>query len=350
MTHRARVAVSLWCGFLIGIGGAACNEPMTCVNCAGCCAADGTCRGGNETSFCGKTGAQCIACGAGQSCTFGVCVAAPGGGGGSGSTGGGGGATGGGAGGGAATGGGSATGGGGGSTVPPAMACATHAECGGGKLCVNQPDGGGCYSASTRACGAPLTCVNGQGYASSGDECLTSADCPGLPNAVQQVCSGFNCVALCQYHDDPALMGCATHPGYGLISGCSRQHARALTVAAKVFGCGGERITAASCVASTATFTPAYEAFVSCVLSRLSQSCGAVFTGSTSCHAEAPLGLTEYFAELQGHLTITHVSGGGGSGGGSCSTDCECGHCHYCAQGTCYYGGEGPYGCYRGCN
>jgi hypothetical protein len=42
-----------------------------------------------------------------------------------------------------------------------------------------------------------------------------------------------------------------------------------------------------------------------------------------------------------------------GGGSGSCGTDCDCGHCWYCERsggtGTCRYGGEGPYGCYRGC-
>jgi hypothetical protein len=34
----------------------------------------------------------------------------------------------------------------------------------------------------------------------------------------------------------------------------------------------------------------------------------------------------------------------------SCGGDCDCGHCWYCESGTCRYGGEGPYGCYRGCS
>jgi hypothetical protein len=45
--------------------------------------------------------------------------------------------------------------------------------------------------------------------------------------------------------------------------------------------------------------------------------------------------------------------GGSGGGCGSCGSDCDCGHCWYCEKsggvGTCRYGGEGPYGCYRGC-
>ncbi len=40
---------------------------------------------------------------------------------------------------------------------------------------------------------------------------------------------------------------------------------------------------------------------------------------------------------------------GGGAGWGSCGTDCDCGTCWYCESGTCRYGGQGPYGCYRGC-
>jgi hypothetical protein len=44
------------------------------------------------------------------------------------------------------------------------------------------------------------------------------------------------------------------------------------------------------------------------------------------------------------------ASGSSGSGSGSCGTDCDCGQCWYCESGTCRYGGEGPYGCYRGCS
>jgi hypothetical protein len=39
----------------------------------------------------------------------------------------------------------------------------------------------------------------------------------------------------------------------------------------------------------------------------------------------------------------------GGTGSITCGTDCDCGHCWYCENNTCRYGGEGPYGCYRGC-
>jgi hypothetical protein len=195
-----------------------------------------------------------------------------------------------------------------------------------------------------------LACVNGHGYLTGGEECLSSSDCGLLPNAVAQVCSGVACVALCQYHDDPALMACATHPGLGLVNSCSRNHARAVTVAAKVFGCGDERVATASCKAPTATFSPHYESFVACVLSRLTQPCSAVFIGTSSCHAVASESLADYFTELRTHLDLTIAPRTGGGTGGTCGSDCDCGHCQYCERGTCYYAGEGPYGCYRGCN
>ena len=46
--------------------------------------------------------------------------------------------------------------------------------------------------------------------------------------------------------------------------------------------------------------------------------------------------------------SITCSAGGSGTITG-CGTDCDCGHCWYCDNGTCRYGGEGQYGCYRGC-
>jgi len=39
----------------------------------------------------------------------------------------------------------------------------------------------------------------------------------------------------------------------------------------------------------------------------------------------------------------------GGSGDVDCGTDCDCGRCWYCESDICRYGGEGAYGCYRGC-
>ena len=39
----------------------------------------------------------------------------------------------------------------------------------------------------------------------------------------------------------------------------------------------------------------------------------------------------------------------GGSGPIGCTEDCQCGRCWYCESGTCRYGGEGEFGCVRGC-
>jgi hypothetical protein len=50
------------------------------------------------------------------------------------------------------------------------------------------------------------------------------------------------------------------------------------------------------------------------------------------------------------HSSACPQSGGSSGGSGTCGTDCDCGHCWYCESGTCRYGGEGPYGCYRGCS
>jgi hypothetical protein len=44
------------------------------------------------------------------------------------------------------------------------------------------------------------------------------------------------------------------------------------------------------------------------------------------------------------------ADGAADGGYGSCGTDCDCGRCWYCESGECRYGGEGPYGCYRGCS
>lgn len=54
-----------------------------------------------------------------------------------------------------------------------------------------------------------------------------------------------------------------------------------------------------------------------------------------------------------GAVTDANCTGGSCSEGGTgtisgCQSDMECGRCWYCDNGTCRYGGEGPYGCYRG--
>lgn len=86
---------------------AACGTTAPCgpSSCTGCCDADGRCNSAPTNLACGAQGAECVACGLGQSCFSGFCTSNSGTGGGS--------ATGG----GTATGGGSATGGGAGLTA-----------------------------------------------------------------------------------------------------------------------------------------------------------------------------------------------------------------------------------------
>jgi hypothetical protein len=64
-------------------------------------------------------------------------------------------------------------------------------------------------------------------------------------------------------------------------------------------------------------------------------------------------GCTLHLQRLVGGVTeadctsATCTAGGSGAITG-CGTDADCGKCWYCDAGTCRYGGEGPYGCYRG--
>ncbi|MBN1960905.1 MAG: hypothetical protein JW841_08155 [Deltaproteobacteria bacterium] len=54
----------------------------------------------------------------------------------------------------------------------------------------------------------------------------------------------------------------------------------------------------------------------------------------------------DYHCESSSCATSQNSDGGYGA----CNADCDCGKCWYCEKGTCYYGGEGAYGCYRGCS
>jgi hypothetical protein len=56
---------------------------------------------------------------------------------------------------------------------------------------------------------------------------------------------------------------------------------------------------------------------------------------------------------IPGSVSDDNCTGGSCSEGGTgditgCQADFDCGRCWYCDNGTCRYGGEGPYGCYRG--
>lgn len=44
---------------------------------------------------------------------------------------------------------------------------------------------------------------------------------------------------------------------------------------------------------------------------------------------------------------VSKTCGDGSTYSADCNYDGDCGRCWYCDDGTCRYGGEGPYGCYR---
>jgi hypothetical protein len=62
-----------------------------------------------------------------------------------------------------------------------------------------------------------------------------------------------------------------------------------------------------------------------------------------------PIPLHRLVGEIEEDDCTSSACSSGGSGSMECGTDCDCGRCWYCESGTCRYGGEGPYGCYRGC-
>jgi len=65
----------VWCllMFLVGCSPGGPCRPETCVG--GCCDERGQCVSGNSSEVCGASGSMCIACGAGDRCLSGACVA-----------------------------------------------------------------------------------------------------------------------------------------------------------------------------------------------------------------------------------------------------------------------------------
>jgi hypothetical protein len=117
------------------------NNLLECnpANCAGCCAADGSCVLDMSASACGAGGAACAVCGSGQTCQNGACTSPP----------------------------------------PP---------CGPGNC-------NGCCNAS----GACVTNTSGAACGAGGAACVV---CPGIPNGIG-ICSAGSCAIQCNYsyHD-----------------------------------------------------------------------------------------------------------------------------------------------------
>ncbi len=268
------------------------------------------------------------------------------------------------------TGGDLATGGGGTSGLggAPALAtCSGSADCEDDEICVYDNTGqGSCILGSALSCAGQDTCVKDMGFVSvsgniEGDVCEQAGNCKVDAGHIVGICvdtagdgSYRRCVALCQYADDPAYFGCATHPLLGLRQDCGRSNARAFLAAALGVHCIGDALDDFSCsrVATPAEVSASldwtlrcHEAATSCTSQ---MSC---FTNGVGPDPEATQTTSGFFDGVRGLGTeYVYVDGGGSGIGSDCSTDCDCGRCNYCEDGVCRYGGEGPYGCYRGCS
>lgn len=266
--------------------------------------------------------------------------------------------------------------------VGPNVSCTSNAGCAVTEVCGFDSTGATrCLTGSQRGCDGGL-CVHAMAFDRHvrgveqdmrGHVCTTSADCPVVNGHLLGVCVDADgtgatrvCVPLCQYHDDPARLGCATDPRFGLIAGCSRNHARALATVSLANYCVDYRTVNAHCRAPTANFSADLEWTVACLeghLQRGTSSCGTIVLSNVGCFFSAqyrPDAKLSGVQFLQGvdqvlmYNTVAVSGGGSGSTSGQCSSDCDCGHCSYCeksgSSATCRYAGEGPYGCYRGCD
>lgn len=269
----------------------------------------------------------------------------------------------------------------GGMKPQPPPPCTSNASCAPGELCTYDSDGGSaCVSGSNKPCdGGP--CIRSMGYdvheigeesALRGRTCRTTDDCPVTRGNVLGLCvdrdgTGMNrtCVPMCQYHDDPRVLSCASDPRGGITTICSRNHARAFTTLQVAYQCTSTRLTAGQCLGTTAPFDADLEWTVDCIEDHLqaqTSSCvPIVVLGSTSCflnadRLDAKMTGPDFTAAVRQLLSLTFSSSSGGnmSTTQACGTDCDCGRCSYCEKSggssACRYAGEGPYGCYRGCN
>lgn len=265
--------------------------------------------------------------------------------------------------------------------VGPNVACTSNGGCASTEVCAYEANGATrCLTGSQRACDGGL-CVHAmafdrhvRGFESDmrGHVCTTSADCPVVKGHLLGVCVDADgtgatraCVPLCQYHDDATRMGCATDARFGVSAGCSRDHARALATVSLTNYCVDYRTVNARCAAPNANFSADLEWTVACLEGHLqlgTSSCATIVLSSVGCFAstyrpDGKLSGTQFLDEVHQRLPFNTVAVSGGSGGsasGQCRTDCDCGHCSYCEKNgstaTCRYAGEGPYGCYRGCD
>ncbi len=254
-----------------------------------------------------------------------------------------------------------------GSGPPPLETSTGSDDCATGEICVYDVDGNGtCIMGSQQPCDADLTCINDMGFVPvsgiEGDICEVGGDCSVDDGHIVGICvdkagdgSDHGCVAICQYAGDPTELGCATHPQIGIWDACSRTNVRVYLAVAKQVYCVGDSVQSIICqsVAPADGVSSDFEWTIACT--EQATTC----TEATNCFTNSPFApdpdatqnVTQFFDAVDASGTSYVYTESGSSGlGDTCQTDCDCGRCNYCEGGECRYGGEGPYGCYRGCS
>ena len=255
-----------------------------------------------------------------------------------------------------------------GGTTSGTTSCANSNECDADQVCVYDVDGNGtCITGSAQPCADNPTCIKDMGFLSvsnnsEGDTCQQAGDCGVDDGHIVGICvdasgdgADRRCVPICQYADDPENFACATHPDLGVRSDCGRANARIFVAWTKISQCTDSTLSSLTCttVAPASSVDGDLEWTFDCI--RDATTCSTVllgcFTGNTSSNPDATMSSDEFHeARVASGTDWVYTEGGASGIGDQCSTDCDCGHCNYCENATCYYGGEGPYGCYRGCS
>lgn len=227
--------------------------------------------------------------------------------------------------------------------------CQSNAECddavfcNGFEACV----AGACQSGQP-PCGGGMTCAEATRTCEAQSGCATDADCAAGETCVEGTCTAESPPPL-ETIVVGAWAGGAQCPGQEVAFAyflCPQGRLRG----AEDFGgfdflvCGTWTVTQDDEIVLnyTATATPS----------------GEVFTGETQTFQYqdgqlvwsidvCPLPLQR----LVGAVVEEDCTGGFCGGGAitGCGTDCDCGRCWYCENDTCRYGGEGEFGCFRGC-
>jgi hypothetical protein len=150
--------------------------------------------------------------------------------------------------------------------------------------------------------------------------------------------------------NDTDLYGGATIPALGLRKDCSRINARIYFGFGSSIACSSiGYIWGLTCTkVATANDVPAaFEWTLSCYEGKA--SCLSCLTDSPAANPAATQSSSTFLDAVKASGTKPSWDTGSRPGGGKCGADCDCGHCYFCESGTCRYGGEGPYACYRGC-